>query len=374
MNTNLLNYKITNSSNSYTIKGNEVNRLLVFFFMITASLLVSQTLLAQQIFDKWSERFPGPLNSKTAKDLPLISVKGNRFVNAKGDTILFRGLSIADPDKIAKQGHWNKALFIKINELGTMFIRIPVHPAAWRERTPEKYLKLLDQAVEWSTELRMYVIIDWHSIGNLKEGLFQDPMYITSIDETFQFWRTIATHFAGNNTVVFYELFNEPTVFNGKLGTCSWSDWKKINEDLIHLVKAYDKTKIPLVAGFDWAYDLTPLNLEPINAEGIGYVVHPYPHKRTPPYEPKWEENFGFAAGTYPLIATELGFTLGDGSINDNGAYGKAIINFLEERSISWVWWVFDPDWGPPMFESWKNYKLTGGGQFYKDAVRGNVK
>jgi hypothetical protein len=255
-----------------------------------------------------------------------------------------------------------------------MLIRIPVHPAAWRERTPVKYLKLLDQAVEWCTEFGIYIIIDWHSIGNLKQGLFQDPMYITSQDETFQFWRTIASHFVGNNTVAFYELFNEPALFSGKFGTCSWSDWKKINEDLIHLIRAYDKEKIPLVAGFDWAYDLTPVNLEPINAEGIGYVTHPYPHKRTPPYEPKWEENFGFAASTYPVIATEIGFTLGDGSIEVNGAYGKAIINYLEGRGISWVWWVFDPDWKPNMFESWKNYKLTDGGKFFKEAAHGNIK
>ena len=40
-----------------------------------------------------------PLNSPNAKKLPLIKVKGNRFVNEHGDTVLFRGLAIADPDK-----------------------------------------------------------------------------------------------------------------------------------------------------------------------------------------------------------------------------------------------------------------------------------
>jgi hypothetical protein len=33
-------------------------------------------------------------------------------------------------------------------------------------------------------------IIDWHSIGNLKSGMFQSPMYDTSQAETFSFWRT----------------------------------------------------------------------------------------------------------------------------------------------------------------------------------------
>ena len=52
-------------------------------------------------------------------------------------------------------------------------MRIPIHPVAWRERTPAEYLKLLDQAVDWCTELDMYIDLDWHSIGNLPRGLFQ---------------------------------------------------------------------------------------------------------------------------------------------------------------------------------------------------------
>lgn len=65
---------------------------------------------------------------------------------------------------------------------------------------------------------------------------------------------------------------------------------------------------MPLVAGLDWAYDLTPLHNDPVNAKRIAYVTHPYVYKRTEPWEPKWEEDFGFAAGEYPVIATEFGF------------------------------------------------------------------
>ena len=320
----------------------------------------------------WDERFAGaPMMYKDAKLLPLIKVEGNRFVNDKGDTVIFHGLAIADPDKIENQGHWNKEIFQKAKDLGTMIIRIPVHPVSWRDRTPRNYLKLLDQAVEWCTELGMYIDIDWHSIGNLEEGLFQDPMYVTSLTETYNFWRTIASHFRGVNTIAFYELFNEPTSFRGQLGNVTWDKWKEINENLIKLIRAYDDTKIPLVAGFDWAYDLTPLHEEPLDAEGIGYVVHPYPHKRTPPYVPKWEEDFGFAADKYPVVATELGFTLPDQAADLN--YGKTIMKYFKEKGMSWIWWVFDPNWEPAMFESWKNYKLTFNGKFYEEAVKGDI-
>jgi len=181
--------------------------------------------------------------------MPLVQVHGNKFVTETGDTLLFRGLSISDPDKIEHEGRWNKNHFEKVKDMGAMLVRIPVHPVAWRERTPEKYLELLDQAVEWCTDLKMYIIIDWHSIGNLNMELFQNPMYDTTKKETYEFWRTIVSHFRGHNTVAFYEIFNEPTIHRGQLGSMTWPEWKKINEDIISLIRAYDSEPIPLVAG-----------------------------------------------------------------------------------------------------------------------------
>ncbi|MDZ7292209.1 MAG: glycoside hydrolase family 5 protein [candidate division KSB1 bacterium] len=349
--------------------------LLTFAFAQILRAQASQQAASGQFHKWWNDRHVGdPLDSKNAKKLPLIQVKGNKFVDPQGNPILFRGLSISDPDKIANEGRWNKQHFVKVKEMGTQVVRIPVHPIAWRERTPAKYLELLDQAVEWCTELGMYIIIDWHSIGNLKLGLFQDPMYNTSLTETFEFWRTMARHYRGHNTVAFYELFNEPTLFFGQLGSMSWDEWKKMNEDMISLIRAYDRETIPLVAGFDWAYDLTPLLINPVEAEGIGYVTHPYPHKRTKPWEPKWEENFGFAAGRFPILATEIGFTLGKSTLAENGEYGKAIISYLENKGIGWVGWVFDPEWHPALFESWDTYKLTESGEFFKQALQGKLK
>ena len=309
-----------------------------------------------------------PRENPDARKLPLIRVEGNKFVDSQGETILFRGISISDPDKIEKQGHWNRAHFEHVKELGANLVRIPVHPSTWRERTPAKYLDMLDQAVAWCTELDMHVIIDWHSIGNLKMELFQNPMYDTTQRETYEFWRAIARHFAGNNTVAFYELFNEPTTFRGQLGSVSWSEWKKMNEDIIHLIRAYDSETIPLVAGFDWAYDLTPLREEPIAAQGIGYVTHPYGNKRPKPWEPKWEEDFGFAAANYPLIATEWGFELRDGEKIGEDDYGPHIVSYLEGKGISWVAWCYDPQWGPRLLKSW-DYDLTGSGEFVKQTM-----
>ena len=318
----------------------------------------------------WRDRpFGRAYVSSQTNQLPLIRVQGNKFVGPDGQAVLFRGLSISDPDKIAHQGHWNKTHFEKIKEMGATIVRIPVHPAAWRERTPREYFKLLDQAVDWCTELDLYIIIDWHTIGNLQMELFQDPMYDTSQKETFEFWRTMAQHYRRTHTIAFYELFNEPTTYRGQLGSVSWSEWKKLNEEMIRLIRAFDTEKIPLVAGFDWAYDLTPLHLEPINAEGIGYVTHPYANKRSQPWPPKWDEDFGFAAARYPVFATEFGFPVSRGNEEKAEDYGNAIVGYLEDKGISWAMWCYDPEWGPTMLKSW-NYDLTQSGEFFKQTLQ----
>ena len=189
-----------------------MNKKVFIVFLAGVLFCAAHLMEAQQskndtkLFD-WNNSFDQerrPVNNPNAKKLLLIKVKGNRFVNASGDTIVFRGTAIADPDKLEQEKQWNKNIFLRVKEFGATLVRIPVHPVPWRMRTPVKYLQLLDQAVEWCTELGMYVIIDWHSIGNLGMELFQDPMYSTTRQETYEFWRTIAMHFRGNNTFAFY--------------------------------------------------------------------------------------------------------------------------------------------------------------------------
>jgi len=335
----------------------------------------------------WRDWSPGMRPyTEGSKRLPLISVKGNRFVDPSGNTVLFRGLAISDPDKLDMQGHWGREHFVKVKEMGAKLVRIPIHPIAWRERTPAEYIKLLDQAVGWCTELGMYVMLDWHSIGNLETEVFQDPMYETSRRETFSFWRTMARHFAGHDTVAFFELFNEPTTLRNQLGPASWGDWKRIVEDEIAMIRASDPQVIPVVAGFDWAYDLTPVRLEPIAAEGIAYSVHPYANKRPQPWEPAWELDFGFVADKYPVIATEFGgFPKAPASPGSaaagapaaaavrNATYGREIIGYLERKGISWTVWCFDPAWGPTLIKNW-NYELNDSGEFAKAAMNGEVK
>lgn len=314
------------------------------------------------------------VNAQIPEDsLPYITVQGNRFVDENGDEFRFRGVSSSDPDKLEKQGKWTKDYFEAVRSFNANVIRFPVHPEAWRERGKENYLRLLDQGIKWAGNLGMYVIIDWHSIGNLRTEVYQADMYNTTKTETYRFWRTIAARYKENPVVAFYETFNEPTTYHDELGTLSWAQLRELHEEIISIIYAHDKTVIPLVGGLDWAYDLTPVIDDPVRFPGIAYVTHPYPQKREQPWEEKWQADWGYVADTYPIVATELGFMSADGPgahtpVIGDETYGNAIINFFEERGISWVAWVFDPQWSPQLIENW-NFEPTMQGKFFKQKM-----
>ncbi|MFZ0829446.1 MAG: cellulase family glycosylhydrolase [Verrucomicrobiia bacterium] len=309
-----------------------------------------------------------------------VSVQGNHFVTADGKSIVFRGLDASDPDKLERNGQWNQHYFEMAKAWGANVVRIPVHPAAWHIHGKKNYLKLLDQGVAWARAEGLYVIIDWHSIGNLpgekffpaSSELYPPTAYDTTKEETFDFWRTMAKHYRGNNTVAFFELFNEPAL-GGNMGDCNWPRWKGLLEEIIKTIRANGGTAVPLVAGFNFGYDLTPVANAPINAEGIGYVAHPYPMKAKQPWESNWTHDWGFVAEKYPLILTEIGFLEpgapgGYNPITGDESYGDAITAYCARHGISYTVWCFDPHWGPCLIKDW-NFTPTRAGIYFKKAL-----
>jgi hypothetical protein len=311
---------------------------------------------------------------QTVAALPRVRVQGNRFVAADGKVVVFRGVSFSDPDRLEKAGRWDRAYFEAARSWGANVVRFPVHPQAWRERGPEAYLRLVDQGVRWAGELGMYVILDWHSIGDLRTGRFQRDIYNTTRAETDAFWRTVAARYGRDPVVAFYELFNEPTTLDSRPDRAAWEAHRKAMEEIIAVIRAQGAAGVPLVAGFDWAYDLTPVRDSPVRAEGVAYVSHPYPQKRPAPWPDKWERDWGFVADRYPVVATELGFmqpgergahvpVLGDET------YGRAVVDYFTRKGVSWTAWVFDPDWSPQLLTGW-DFRPTRQGVFFRDALR----
>lgn len=334
----------------------------------------------------WNIPYPESFDPKTLeREQALIKVDGKRFVTPDGKTFVFRGVNIADPGKLVAQKQWNKNLFAEVQRWGGNTIRLPIHPLSWRQNGEQWFFDRIDEAVRWANSLDMYLIIDWHSIGNLEAEMYQHVMYITTQKETADFWRKVALRYRHVPTVAVYEIFNEPThnyIGTGdfSLGKASWEGWRNLLEDYIDLIRVYNKNAIPLVTGYNWGYDLTPIANAPIRRDNVAYAIHPYPQKaRTATqtrdeYFAAWEKTWGYVAKTYPMIATELGWAKETDYgahvpvINNDGTYGPNIMEFMNARGISYTAWVFDPEWSPVMIKDW-NFTPSEQGAFFKDAM-----
>ena len=306
-----------------------------------------------------------------------ISIKGNQFINSKGHEVVFRGLCFPDPVKLVSDGQWKEEYFAEASAWGANVVRFAVHPANLNAFGWDRTFEVMDQGIEWAKKYGLYVIMDWHSIGNLKEERYTSPMYNTTKAETFQFWRTVAQRYKNEPTVALYELFNEPTVTAPEVGDCSWAEWKQLQEQIIDTVRTYNPRAVCLCAGFNWAYDLTPVAEEPVSRPGVAYVSHPYPMKQPEPWEEKWEKDFGYVADTYPVICTEIGFCLENEPgahipVISTEAYGEHITRYLDGKGISYTVWCFDTDWAPTLISDW-NYTPTTQGRFFKAHLQGKA-
>lgn len=306
----------------------------------------------------------------SAKEMSRIHVEGKNFVDENGKTIVFKGLCFSDPVKLISENKWDEDYFSEAASWNANVVRFPIHPQYLNRYGWDKTFEAIDRGIEWAKQLGMYVIIDWHSIGNLKEEKYTSPMYNTTMEETFRFWHTAAQRYKDEPAVALYELFNEPTIGQKGLGKCSWDEWRNINEQLIDTIRAINPKAVCICAGFDWAYKLTDVKAKPIRRQNIAYVSHPYPMKRDQPWEEKWEKDFGYVADNYPVICTEIGYCLESERgahvpVKSTDVYGDHITKYFEQKGISFTIWCFDPHWAPTLFTDW-NYTLSTQGRYFK--------
>ncbi|MFA6402179.1 MAG: cellulase family glycosylhydrolase [Salinivirgaceae bacterium] len=308
-------------------------------------------------------------NESAQKHWENITVKGNRFV-AGTEPINFKGLCLEDIGELMNNGHWNKNYIDQASKWNVNVVRFPVHPKHWNRLGKEKYLEELKKGVEWAKERNMYCIIDWHVIGNMKDEKWQNPMYETTLIESLDFWATIAKTFKDEPAVAFYELYNEPTVFNGTLGEMNWQELTTIYQQILDTIKTYDKNTTALLAGFNWAYDLKELNTYDPKIENVGYITHPYPQKSEQPWPAKWDEYFGFVTDKYPVFATEFGFAYPNQvgahiPVMGDETYGEEILNYFNSHNISYTLWVFSWHWYPTLLKDSTFAIQEGQGEFF---------
>lgn len=333
--------------NSLIIMGSTVVVVLAGCFVLShfghfsLSLPVEQT---DQFIHAGMDQFPSPL-----------AASGNQLVDERGEVVRLRGIMAPDPAVLDERGSFNREYYARIAATGVNVIRVPVHPPYWVEH--EDYLwRYLDPIVGWAGELGMYMIIDWHYIGNLATGAGSEmpDLAVPPMELSLNFWNTVAAHYQDTPHVIF-EVFNEPQSITSDV-------WRDSAQQLVETIRALGAEQLVIVGGIDYSRDLSWVMAGPINDQNVAYTSHIYPSHPAA----SWDMWFGEVSTQYPVLMTEWGFM--DENYDPDvpylsgseAAYGAPLMSYLDSHGIGWVacWW--DDDWAPQMFaegmQTYTNY------------------
>lgn len=250
-----------------------------------------------------------------------LSVSGTKIVDEHGTPVILQGVSTHGiawfPQYVDKEG------FRTLRDtMGVNTIRLALYSSPNEGYSSAMHQKVIN-GVEYAKELGMYVIIDWHILGN------GDPN--TDKAAAKNFFTEMTAKFKDNNNVI-YEICNEPN------GGVTWEgSIKPYAEEMIKLIRQQDDDAIIIVGTPTWSQDVDIAAKSPITGQkNIMYTLHFYSATHRGDLRNKLAAAIN--AGL-PVFVTEFGISeaSGAGSIDENE--GTVWINYLRQNGISYVCW-----------------------------------
>ena len=264
--------------------------------------------------------------------LPRLFVNGACITNEANQTVVLRGVSIADPEHLDRKVAPGNSLkiFRQAVAFGSSLVRIPIHKGdipGWgiAEGIPKYLDTYIDGIVEEAKVQGVYVIIDLVA----------------------EFWEEASGRY-GHIPNVIFEMFNEP-IFPD-----SWGAWKaEIVDPTLEIIRNNAPETLVIVGSPHWSGHMADALHNPVTLGPIAYTVHIYPE--VPKYE--LAANFDQVIGKLPLMVTEWGFNTQ--SVyplrGDRKNFGEPLVKKFALHGISWTAWIYDSDWGQSiMNEKWQ--------------------
>ena len=187
----------------------------------------------------------------------FLSVKNGRFIDAAGRHVILHGVNVGAKYKRTGYVSWHRPEdFVRMREWGFNCARLLIIWAAIEPecgKYDEAYLRRIDERIAWARDAGIRVMLDMHQdlwgekpggdgapawatldkgrphrkLGQVwSDAYLVSPMVQTSFDSFWAnepgpdgagiqdrfalAWRHVAKRYAGNSTVVGYDLFNEP--------------------------------------------------------------------------------------------------------------------------------------------------------------------
>ena len=304
----------------------------------------------------------------------LVRIEGKNFIAADGSTIDLKGISLGNwlmpegymfkfevaksprqifgafdrllgPERAAAFWRQYRDTYITqddirfIKSVGFNMVRVPLHYRLFMtddgSMTGEGWA-LLDRVIGWAAASGLYVIPDLHAAPGGQTGINHDdgPGYPLMFyvprdrDLTVRLWRAIAARYAGNPTILGYDILNEPIAPYHDVATLN-ARLEPFYKRVTEAIRSVDPDRIVFLAGGQWSSSFAMFG--PPFAKNLAYTYHSFwaSTKRD-----SIQRHLNFAAlHDVPLFLGETG------ELTDE--WNERFRRLHETHGIGWSFWTY---------------------------------
>ena len=272
-------------------------------------------------------------NAKTKKDTKTASntnnmslnLKGTQIVDSKGNPVQLKGVSTHGIGWFPQYVNYDAFKCMR-DSWNVNCVRLAMYSdegaGYCTGGDPDGLKSLVNKGVGYATDLGMYVIIDWHVLGE------QDPN--VHIEEAKEFFKEMSSKYADNDNVI-YEICNEPN------GSATWDNVKGYAEDVIDVIRQNDDNALIIVGTTTWSQDVDIAAEDPItDYDNIMYAIHFYAGTHKDDLRKKMTA--ALDAGL-PLFCSEFGICDASGNGDIDPEEADKWIKAMDEAGMSYCIW-----------------------------------
>ncbi|WP_263366550.1 glycoside hydrolase family 5 protein [Edaphobacter bradus] len=222
-----------------------------------------------------------------------------------------------------------------LHEAGFNSIRIPMHYKYFESDDSEGF-RLLDRVIRWSHEEGLYVILDMHAApggqtgANIDDGYGYPWLYDSPKEQAHltAIWQRLARRYKDNQTVIGYDLLNEPIPHYPALRPLN-PKLEPVYKKLTAAVRQVDSHHILFLGGAQWDTNFSVFG-QPFDSN-TAYTLHQY----WMPVEQKAVQPYVDFRDKYkvPLWLGESG--------ENTDEWIAQYVALLEKNDIGWAFWPY---------------------------------
>ena len=292
-----------------------------------------------------------------------LQVSGTKLTDESGNIIQLRGVSTHGISWFPDYVNYDAFATLR-DDWGANVVRIAMYPEEYNGYLSggdkDSLKQIIDNGVNYATELGMYVIIDWHVLNYAPSRHTQ---------EACDFFAEMASKYSGHDNVI-YEICNEP------VGADWNSDIKPYAETVIGSIRKYDDHALILVGTNTWSQDVDSVVGNTLDDGNVMYVAHFYAgtHKENIRNKISTALNAGV-----PVFISECSICDASGNGGIDYASASEWLDFMNSNQLSFIAWSLSNkaetsaliSSGCSAKSGWSDGDLSETGRWFKSAISG---